>query len=547
MRSRLVSLLAATPLAFGAAACMTDADPFAGLAVKPDGADDGKYDASALALFVDFEFDGQMIADSSWSPSDQIQDQLLYTIGQLNGANSVGRLDTMTLSNVETSAATGGGTLITYHAKLPVSWGDKAHVPSTFTLRLPKDLRASAVSPFVAKYKDTCVDAGAHDVTADSLWYYFRPGNSGCKLAAGDIVTTTASVNVSTVNTSGKFPEYDKVWEDKRLEMVAVFGKFEDGATTTDDAGISAYDEFVASVKQEMSSYGAVTTVPANVPASPGVAHPDVELTVALPGGRTVHVVALLTDNITRGLSEPAFRARYEALSSRADLIAYNGHAGLGQNIRALARNGKWVKGQYLIMFQNGCDTFAYVDSALNDAHTAVNADDPRGTKYLDIVNNGMPAFFANMAGSSMAIFRGLLAYDEPKTYEQIFRTIDASQVVMVTGEEDNAFTPGGGGQPQDWAGLDAKGAVTKAQTRSWTTPTLAAGTYTFEMTGDGDADLYVRIGKAPTTRTFDCRPYKTGSNESCDVTLAQAAPVYVMVRGYASGSSTFALTGRKQ
>ena len=54
-----------------------------------------------------------------------------------------------------------------------------------------------------------------------------------------------------------------------------------------------------------------------------------------------------------------------------------------------------------------------------------------------------------------------------------------------------------------------------------------------------------MRIGSAPTTRTYDCRPYKTGSTETCEVVLTQAAPVHVMVRGYAA-SSTFELAGRK-
>jgi vibriolysin len=33
---------------------------------------------------------------------------------------------------------------------------------------------------------------------------------------------------------------------------------------------------------------------------------------------------------------------------------------------------------------------------------------------------------------------------------------------------------------------------------------------------GTGDADLYVRKGAAPTTSTYDCRPYLGGNNESC-------------------------------
>jgi leucyl aminopeptidase len=77
-------------------------------------------------------------------------------------------------------------------------------------------------------------------------------------------------------------------------------------------------------------------------------------------------------------------------------------------------------------------------------------------------------------------------------------------------------------------------------------TPVVAAGTYKFDMTGTGDADLYVRIGKAPTTATYDCRPYKTGTNESCSVTLAQPSTINVMIRGYASSDSTWELKGAR-
>lgn len=62
----------------------------------------------------------------------------------------------------------------------------------------------------------------------------------------------------------------------------------------------------------------------------------------------------------------------------------------------------------------------------------------------------------------------------------------------------------------------------------------------------NNDADLYVRIGSAPTTTQYDCRPYKNGSNETCSVTLPQPAKLHVMVRGYSSSTSSFTLTGKK-
>ncbi|MEM7480971.1 MAG: pre-peptidase C-terminal domain-containing protein [Acidobacteriota bacterium] len=54
---------------------------------------------------------------------------------------------------------------------------------------------------------------------------------------------------------------------------------------------------------------------------------------------------------------------------------------------------------------------------------------------------------------------------------------------------------------------------------------------------GSGDADLYVRFGAAPTTSTWDCRPYAGGNNESCPISPAQTGTYHVMVRGYSAFS----------
>jgi len=537
---RLPAFLASVAFALPTAAC-TDDDPYAGEAIKSD---DGKADASALAVFVDATFDAKVVTDFSWNDNQTIQDQLLYTVGQLNGLTAVGRVDKVVISNIQKTQLDGGKTQITYTAKLPVAWGHRNNVPNQIDITLPLDISSSGQSAFATKYMTGCADFSPHGIDAGSMFYYFRPGNSGCHFDAADVSASKATITPSPIQTTGKFPEYDKVWEDGVLNVVAIFGKYEDGATSG-DAGIDGYNEFVAAMKQELGSHN-LTTVPASVPSDPGVTAPDIEMSATLDDGKKVHVVALLTDNVNAGLATTAFRTRYEDLSTRADFIVYNGHAGLGSNIRALANAGKWVAGQYVVVFMNGCDTFAYVDGSLFSAHKAVNPDDTTGYKYIDIVNNGMPAFFASMAGATMAMFRGLLSYGDPKTYEQIFRNVDSSQIVLVVGEQDNAFTPGGGGDPQDWAGLTDHGSLKRGETKSWSTPTVAAGTYQFSITGSGDADLYVKIGSAPTQTSFDCRPYKTGSNETCQVTLAQPSTINVMVRGYQQDASNFDITGKK-
>ncbi|MCC6667846.1 MAG: PPC domain-containing protein [Polyangiaceae bacterium] len=548
---KLTSLFAPTLLALAAGCAMETSEPGGGSGdqtipaedlVKPE---EGKADSSVQAVIVDFEWDGEAVVDSVWNVESTVEDQLLYTIGHLNAEHSVGRLDKLELTNVKTTDVD-GKKKITYHAKMPVAWGEKNNVPTSYKLRIPRDASYSGYDAFTKKYKDSCVDAHAHDVDSGSMWYYFRPEAYGCQLEDTDVYTATASVKVSTVNTTGKYPEYTKVWEDNVFKTVAIFGKYEDGATSSSDAGIAAYNEFVNAVKSKLGNLG-LTTVPASVPGSPGVANPDIQFNATLADGKKVEIYALLVDNVrTAG---PTFDDRYESLSTTADFVVYNGHAGLGANIRALAQKGKWVKGQYVIFFENGCDSYAYVDSEIWKDHAAVNPDDPTGTKHVDMVINAMPAYFHSDAEATMAFVNGLISHEQPKTYEQIFRDVDSSQVILVTGEEDNVFVPGGGGggNPDPaWAGMTESGSVAKSTEKRFTTPKLPKGSYRFDMTGTGDADLYVRVGSAPTKTLYDCRPYKAGSKESCTVKLNTDAPVHVMVRGWAA-SSSFKLVGARQ
>jgi pseudolysin/vibriolysin len=54
---------------------------------------------------------------------------------------------------------------------------------------------------------------------------------------------------------------------------------------------------------------------------------------------------------------------------------------------------------------------------------------------------------------------------------------------------------------------------------------------------GTGDADMYVRLGAAPTTTTYGCRPYLSGNAETCTFNAPTAGTYYVNVRAYAAYS----------
>jgi PKD repeat protein/murein tripeptide amidase MpaA len=52
---------------------------------------------------------------------------------------------------------------------------------------------------------------------------------------------------------------------------------------------------------------------------------------------------------------------------------------------------------------------------------------------------------------------------------------------------------------------------------------------------GTGDADLYTKFGAKPTTSSYDCRPYKSGNNETCTVALPSQGYYYIGLRAYAA------------
>ncbi len=63
--------------------------------------------SSRESVQLDFELDGELTSDSSGNSKQSIQDQFLYTIGHLNFDRSVGRLDRLVLTNIQTTGSAG--------------------------------------------------------------------------------------------------------------------------------------------------------------------------------------------------------------------------------------------------------------------------------------------------------------------------------------------------------------------------------------------------------------------------------------------------------
>ena len=125
-------------------------------------------------------------------------------------------------------------------------------------------------------------------------------------------------------------------------------------------------------------------------------------------------------------------------------------------------------------------------------------------------------------------------------TYYVLLHGYAAYSSVSLTG----SYTTGGGGSCGGTVLCSGTGvalpSVATGGVSSTYTLNVPAGKTSVVFTisgGTGDADMYVRIGAAPTSSTYNCRPYLSGNAETCTFNAPAAGTYYVNVRAYSAYS----------
>ncbi|MFC6631729.1 M4 family metallopeptidase [Microbulbifer taiwanensis] len=131
----------------------------------------------------------------------------------------------------------------------------------------------------------------------------------------------------------------------------------------------------------------------------------------------------------------------------------------------------------------------------------------------------------------------GVVSATEDLSYDLAAVTSAFDTVGVSTANCDGGGNPGGGELENGVAETGLSGSTGDEIHYTLEVP-AGASNLSFQISGgSGDADLYVRFGSAPTTSSYDCRPYRSGNSETCDISNVQAGTYYVMVRAYSSFS----------
>jgi vibriolysin len=118
------------------------------------------------------------------------------------------------------------------------------------------------------------------------------------------------------------------------------------------------------------------------------------------------------------------------------------------------------------------------------------------------------------------------------------FSTADVAAAFAVVGVGSSTPPPPTGGELENGQTVGNLGASSGNWIHYYIDIPSGASNFVASISGgSGDADLYVKFGSQPTTTSYDCRPYKSGNNESCTFATPSTGRYYVSLRAYSTFS----------
>lgn len=380
----------------------------------------------------EFRFDSEVLSAKETPVKNAAIAQLEYLQGILTtgeGGNAQFRFVDVTKSEAHEE---GDKTRWTYSASVAVILPAGATVPETYDLAFPLDV--TTLSAFADTYDGKC---GKNAYGRETFWHDFNPKMKDCVLG-DDVHKTQASVRKHPLATTDKYPEYDQIWADDSLDIVAVYGAI--SSTSDTDTGAKEREAFLAKVQGKLTDATRKEETDHAGIEKESIVEGSIEV-----GGKTrkVRMTAFFVSE-AKSAGE-VFETRFGAASENADFVLYSGHSGLGKNIAAIAKASHAKKGKYQIAFFNGCQTFGYLGPKMHQERIDLNGkeEDPNGTKFLDVIVTVLPAY-SESTPTEQLMFDAML--EQTKGYEDLLKLFSGKQFIKhlttVFGEDDNTFKP---------------------------------------------------------------------------------------------------------
>lgn len=391
------------------------------------------------------DFDGRIELDSSLDVNSTIDEQLQHLIGHFHsesfkrGFGYTGVLgDQYDYKIVSQKNIESGRVQINYHFSGKVnfeskSFGRKSKI--SVPIRLPFALD-KVYQLGIVRGKNKCTDS--HYNSEGDFFYFWDPDQRGCPLKNDKVNVVRVNATLKKLpNTKRTYPEYHKLYQKKNLD-ISVFVGYIDKPTAFDD-GTIMFNELSEYLEEEGFSIS-VSKEAFSVNRRKGQSHYRVfekKKRNYLGFEQNIRVKLLLADTDISA-KDRTFQTYYLDSLLNDDIIAYDGHSGLGANIGADYLEDFKLSGSYQILFLNGCSSYPYFNSSYFERKRG-------GTKNLEIITSGQSTL-TSTSFSNMIAFLDTFLKGKTNSYQTILDKIELSNgdietyLMGVNGDEDNTF-----------------------------------------------------------------------------------------------------------
>ncbi len=314
-------------------------------------------------------------------------------------------------------------------------------------------------SVLVSPQWKSCTDRDPEHQTLSFYWYFWDPSRSGCDHTIGEHYQNVKITILSqTPQTQNSYPEYHQLLKsagiDNNFQMTFAFG-YADDSNQKDlnqdwDIGASEYRKFLTHVKNQFPQFQSTPILRGEYLGFEG----DQKVIGHSLKGKRDGVDVTINVVINFGIDQMKLFAQSFA-HNHDGFFAWFGHSRVGSGFDAqqFANMVSWnpdyysISNQYQLIYWGGCNSYSYYTKPFFELKArAANGSDPKGTKSLDIVANGLPSYFHFNAKNAEISLDMLMKWQTQPTYQEWIRKIEnyatdygALVLAMVVGDEDNS------------------------------------------------------------------------------------------------------------
>ena len=268
---------------------------------------------------------------------------------------------------------------------------------------------------------DDCATHNEHLGLSQSIyWYLWNPTRSGCHVDTQKMTMTVERVLPRNPKT---YPEYDKLWEDGRLDVVVVFGKMDDG-DVKDDYNQASVRKLATWLKE--AGFEESEDAPLG------------RRFIKDSGDKSV-VVDIYPPEIFHSVADYSRFSNWQKAVSEHEVVMYNGHSVLGSG---MAFERADYPDRYQIFQVASCLSYEYYVRPILEGKG--------GWENVDVVSNVTPTYYTEMLPLTSTILAKLIEGFEnggrtswQGIMEAVLRKVHHYRF-GVSGARGNCFSPEG-------------------------------------------------------------------------------------------------------